>query len=587
MEKQYYFKEGVIISELKNNKKPMTRYIADIIAAHPFYVTIAACFFCMTIAHGKTSVSMLGAFIPASVMSMTGIFGAACISADAPKRSRNSLFWSLTAVSIALSLIFMYLLTTSTRPPLVILNVGIAAVSAAAVYFFASKKITTKRLILLMFILGFLIRLAYIMAVSIHTQQHDAGSAERMQGHLGYIAYLLNNAHLPDMDVREVNQFYHPPLHHILAAIWIAVQQGLGIEPKDAYENIQLLTMMYSCFCMILSYKIFKQLGLKGKGLIVSFAIVAFCPTFYILGGCVNNDILCVTLMLGAVLNTFYWYKSRKMSRIICIAVCVGCAMMAKLSGWMTAPAIAFVFIYVFFKNLKEWKKYLAQYAAFICVCAPLGLWWGIRNYITHKVPIAYIIKLPENSSQYIGNIPVTKRLFDFNPRQFADVGDQFTMYDGAYNEYNPLIALFKTSMFDELFIVRTFPKIAGINQVLFWSAVILGIIGFAMMIYVFFNDKELSGVHKVFTGIFYFTLMGSYYIFCIKFPHVCTENIRYAVPVIVIGAYFVGRLMQKLNTSISKKPSPLKTVIFTVLLSITVIYGSMSVLVYDVIFLS
>ncbi len=582
-------KEVVIISTtLKKQKQPFIFFVGETLTEHPFILTAAACFFCITTV--SQEIGWLGAMIPTAILFICGLFAAEYVSAGVREESRRMMKNSMIVISGLFSLLFYNLLMTTKKPELVILNFGMILVVTVAVYMFAEKKISTRRLILLIFILGFLVRLAYIMAVSIQTKQHDAGSLEKMNGHLGYIGYLVYNSKLPEGDVRDVYQYYHPPLHHIIAAVWVRFQSAIGISQDDLWENIQILTLFYSSCCMILSYKIFRQLGLKGKGLIIAFAVVAFNPTFYILAGSINNDILSVTLMLGAVLNTLYWYKSRSIGRILCIAVCVGCAMMAKLSGWMVAPAIAFIFIYVFFKDIKSWKKYLGQYAAFLAVCVPLGLWWGIRNYITHKVPITYILALSESSEQYVGKIPVMKRIFDFNFSQFKDVGDQFTMYDGAYNEYNPLIALFKTSMFDELFTVHYYPQISGINTVLFWSAVVLGVVGFASMIYFFMNDshdKLFGGVQKIFIGILYFTFMISYYVFCIKFPHVCTENIRYCVPVIVIGAYFVGRLAQHICYHGSEKTYTLRVVGFNLLLSVTALYSIMSVWVYDTVFMN
>ena len=268
---------------------------------------------------------------------------------NVPEKSRQTMKQTLFILSGFFAVLYYNMLLSAQKPEMVVLNVGLILVAAVIVYMMITKKLTTKRLILLLFILGFFVRLAYIMAISVRTKQHDAGSVEDMEGHLGYIAYLAYNLKLPDMDVRDVYQFYHPPLHHIIAAVWVRVQNAIGISEEDIWENVQILTLFYSSCCMILSYKIFRSLGLKGKGLIIAFAIVAFNPTFYILAGSINNDILSVTFMLGAVLNTLYWYKSRSMGRIVCIAVCVGCAMMAKLSCWMVAPAIAFIFLYVFY----------------------------------------------------------------------------------------------------------------------------------------------------------------------------------------------------------------------------------------------
>ncbi len=572
------------MNSLKKIQKPMILEIIQIFSAHPFILTALACFFCVSVS--SANISAVSTFIPSAVLCFCGIVGAAAVSYRSPKKSKKPVMVYLSGTAVAFSLIFAFMLTESSKPQLVILNTGMVLVLAAAVYLICIKKLTTRRLIILMFILGFLLRLAYIVTVSISTKQHDVGSLEKMNGHLGYIGYLVYNGSLPDIDVREVYQYYHPPLHHILAAIWVRIQHLIGIDNENIWENIQILTLFYSCLCMILSYKIFRALGLDGKGLATAFAVVAFCPTFYILGGSINNDILSVTFLLGAALNTLYWYKSRNMGRVICIAVCIGCGMMTKLSVWMAAPAVAFIFIYVFFKNIKEWKRWLGQYAAFLGICAPLGLWWGIRNYITHGVPITYVMKLSDSSSQYIGNIPVMERIFDFSPSQFADVGDQFTMYDGAYNEYNPLVALFKTSMFDELFTVRFYPEIAGFNKILFWSAVILGIVGFISMLYSFCCKKTLSGVHKIFIGILYVVIFVSYYAFCIQFPHVCTENIRYAVPLIVIGAFFAGSAIRDLETCQKPKLKIPCIAVSNALLTVTALYSISSIIVYEKIFI-
>ncbi len=572
------------MNSLNKNQKPMILEIVQILSGHPIILTALACFFCVSVS--TVEISAASAFIPSAVLCFCGVIGAAAVSYQSTEKSKKTVMIYLSGIAVVFSLIFGFMLTVSSKPQMLILNTGVVLAVAAAVYLICIKKLTTRRLILLMFILGFLLRLAYIVSISIKTKQHDVGSLEKMNGHLGYIGYLVYNGSLPDIDVREVYQYYHPPLHHILAAVWVRLQRLIGISTENIWENIQLLTMFYSCLCMILSYKIFRALGLDGKGLAAAFAVVAFCPTFYILGGSINNDILSVTFLLGAVLNTLYWYQSKSMKRIICIAVCIGCGMMTKLSVWMVAPAVAFIFIYVFFKIIKEWKRWLGQYAAFLGICAPLGLWWGIRNYITHGVPITYVMRLPDTSSQYVGNISVMERIFDFSPSQFADVGDQFTMYDGAYNEYNPLVALFKTSMFDELFTVRFYPEIAGVNNVLFWSAVILGVVGFISMIYSFCYSKRLSGVHKIFVGILYAVIFISYYAFCIQFPHVCTENIRYAVPLIVIGAFFAGSAVRDLENCQKEKLKISCYILSNILLVVTVLYGISSVIVYEKVFI-
>ncbi|MCD8026292.1 MAG: hypothetical protein LUF33_05040 [Clostridiales bacterium] len=255
-----------------------------------------------------------------------------------------------------------------------------------------------------------------------------------------------------------------------------------------------------------------------------------------------NNDILSVTFMLGAILNTVNWYRHRTVKNILKIALCVGLGMMTKLSVWMVAPAIGVVFAVVFFTRLKQWKKYLGQFAAFLGVCAPLGLWWSVRNYILWGVSPSYVPMLSETNEQYVGNYSVTQRLFDFSLSQLKWVYTQFACYEGSYYEYNPTIALFKTAMFDERINDVIYPAIAISGVILFWSGVILAIIGFAAMIgFLIKKNRRISFVTKIFLLLIYVVILGSYYIFCFTYQFTCTQNIRYIIPLITLGALFVG----------------------------------------------
>ena len=458
----------------------------------------------------------------------------------------------------------------------VLMNGGLAVCAAVFFYLLAGNRLSARNIVLLLFAAGFIMRLSYILMMSAVMIQHDVHSLGAGAGHAGYIEYLYANGHLPDFDLREIDQFYHPPIHHILAALWMRLQTMIGIRYADAYENVQVLTLFYSTLSMILSYKIFRRLKLSGSGLIAATAVIAFCPTFYIMSGSVNNDILSVTFMLGAVLNTLNWYQSRSMKHIVYIALCVGFGMITKLSVWMVAPAIGFVFIYVFFTNLKDLKKYLLQYAVFIIICAPIGLFWAVRGFLRWQIPFTYVPRLSETSSQFVGNVPLLQRFFDFSPYQYADVAPQFTMYGGSYNEFNPLIGFFKTSLFDEGIAVRRFPQLVGFSHALFFAAVLLGLAAFGAMIYLFIKRSEtIKLVHKCFIGLLYFVIFGMYLIFCVSFPHVCTMNVRYGVLLIVIGALSLGYLTGKLMKS-RKKAAKAFGIVLSSLIAVYALCGFM-----------
>ena len=577
--------------EKKIKHEPFYISLFKLIYKHPIISAALLCFFYITLTTGSNlgdGVTYISLIVPSVGIIALSICAGLYTMREKPDDKKNKLLsFGIMGAGVIAATIFFTVVYFKNEYAYNFLNVGLGVITAVFIYLGIKGRLTVRNMILLIMAAGFLIRLCYIISVPMVTMQHDVAKLGVGKGHIGYIEYLFNNKALPDFDVRKVYQFYHPPLHHIIAACWVGIQMLLKIEYAHAFENIQILTLFYSTLCMILSYKIFRQLKLKGVALVAATAIVALCPTFYIMAGSINNDILSITFMLGAVLNTIYWYKHRKMKHIIFIALCIGLGMMTKLSVWMVAPSVAFIFIYAFIKNMldkdnRDVKKYITQYAVFLAICAPLGLWWSFRNYISHGVPFGYVLQLSEDSQQYVGNIPVWQRLFDFSLYQFKDVADQFTIYEAPYNEFNPLVGLFKTSMFDEGVAVRNFPNINGFSNFLFWSAVVIGMIGFVAMIFAFCKkSKELDMPMKVFLGILYGVIFISYYIFCLKFAHVCTQNIRYAVPLIVLGAYFTGWAVQRLMRENAKD---WQRICGALICGVVTFYAICGGLVYDIV---
>ena len=563
-----------------NGRGGFLNSVTQAVWQYPIISAALLCFACVCFTTG--AISQIDMIAPSLGVFVLGVAASVKMTFGQKEKQPVSVLIALMMFSAALAAFFGVTVVSAASPGGALLNFGMAVIAGVFIYLGIHQKLDTPNMAVLIAAAGFLLRLTYVMSFTIGQHQHDVSSINSAEGHIGYIEYLYSNGHLPDFDVRNVYQFYHAPLHHIIAAVWLRYQILLGVRYENACENIQVLTLFYSTASMILSYKIFRKLKLRGKGLLTAFAVVAFCPTFIIMAGSINNDILSITFMLGAILYTLKWYENRRFKNIIPIALCIGFGMFTKLSVWMVAPPVAFVFIYVFFRNLnrKDIKKHLAQFAVFAVICVPIGLFWSVRNLLLFDVPLTYVPMLSETSKQYIGHVSVWKRLFSLDPVQFENVGDQFIMYGGKYNEYNPLIALFKTSVFDEGFNSDNYPEIAGFHTILFWAAAVLGLIGFGAMIFLLLRKKCVLDIPtRIFVASLYAVIAVSYYVFCFRFPHVCTENIRYAVPLIVIGAYFIGLLMQTLS---QKDSGRLQHIFAKVLCQIVIIYGASSALVYD-----
>lgn len=443
------------------------------------------------------------------------------------------------------------------------------------------------KIILIVALIGVLVRIIYIIGTNYDVRQHDSVEFEYNEGHLAYIWYWFEHRMLPDFDPRQYWQFYQPPLHHILAAIWLKINLLVGFDLMTAIENIQILTSFYSCMAVYFSYKIFKELGIKGKGLVLAFTIVCLHPTLIMMSGSINNDILCIMIGLAVMLATLKWYKNPSMKKIIVIAVLLGLSMMAKTSGVLLAPAIAFVFISKFakdvlkLKQLKQLKKItkatkengiseienteiaenglsakvgrhseiiatISQFIVFICISVPIGMWWSIYNNVRFKVPFGYVPKLPKELDQYIGGYSVWSRFFDFNPVQFSSV---FENWGRPSFEHNIIIAIMKTSMFGEYNFSQTTNITVIPATIAFWANAVLIVLSVTAMVYVGSKRiEQVDNVIKMFFGLVYAVVMGSFIKFCFEFAHTCTMDFRYIVPTMVIGAIAIGIFVNELE---------------------------------------
>lgn len=419
------------------------------------------------------------------------------------------------------------------------------------------KKYQTQLNSLMIIGFGFCLKLYYVLVTSVYTRQHDMGLFGAGDfGHAGYIEYLLSNHRLIDADVRAFGQLYHPPLHHAISAVWIYLSENILLTGHGpAWESLQTLTLFYSMCIIISAYRILRHFRLEGSALYIPLIIVSFHPTFIILSGTINNDVLSVALMMGAVVSTLKWYENQTMRGILKIALCVGFGMMTKISVAVAAPPIALVFLAAFIKKIKEGNKLLDQFICFGLVCIPLGMWFGMRNYIKWGVPFTFVPDLGENSGQYLGNQSFLSRVTDFSPYQFSHVYQQGVYKSGAvpgYNiEYNPLVSAMKTSLFGEWRIIGESRVGAGIYAdiapvVLFWVNVAIAGFALAAMIVMCCKKSSARRTEMLFLAGLYTLMMASFYKMAADYPQGCTMDFRYIAPTVIVGAVFIGLFLKE-----------------------------------------
>lgn len=428
----------------------------------------------------------------------------------------------------------------------------LAAAAAILIYFLLKNKnipaLREKAALMLVFAEGFIFRFVYVIETPITLRQNDVHVFGGDDGHAAYIEYIYNHFSLPKGDPTATWQFYHPPVHHIISAAWMRVLTFFGMPYQSACESIQALTLFYSCCCIILTYKILRYFGLKGKPMICALSIAAFHPSMVIMAGSINNDILSITFALAALYTALLWYRKPSMWGTLKIALLIGFGMSTKLSAALAAPAVAVIFLCGMYKYRSDIINILGRLVVFALVCFPLGLWWSVKCFAQYKMPFGYVPDLGGSQSfQYVGNIPTAKRLFDFSLFQFKSVFEQWGDLAGNdYCEYNPTIAFLKNSLFGEHMSGKPFDGIKyTAPQVLFYTALFLAVVSFVSLIVMQFI-KGKDRLPRLALLVAHATYMISYYRFCFSFPYTCTMNFRYILPTMVIGAVSLGIMLQK-----------------------------------------
>ncbi len=521
---------------------------------HPMILLIAVCLLAAaTLDQTKADILSLPAAAAISILLL--VCSAAYILLARPHAPKVWLRQAVVAVLLSGTPLFLYyLMQHSDNPAMTLMSFGIALLTFTAFYLlWVYDKITEPQLLCLILAAGFLLRLGYLLYTGINERQHDFHSFTSKNGHAIYIKYLLDHHHLPDFDPRTVFQFYHPPLYHTVAALWIKGCQLVGMSWNRATEALQFLTLFCSMTCLLTVCRIGQALGLKKAGVRIATLLAACHPVFFFLTGSVNNDIMSIAFALGAILWTIRWYQAPSFRRILAIALCIGLGMMTKLSVAMVAPAIALVFLAKLLEERKKPAHTLAQYGVFAAVCCPLGLWWSIRNLVLYHMPISYIPDLGGASSyQYNGDHSVFARLFGW------DFGSVFVRWGKPYYDYRPIPGLLKTALFDEKNLTDYSKAVQVPCVILFYLSALLAVLTVVSLIRFICRKKDGQPlpIRVLFCGL-YLLLFFSYLQLCFQYPYTCTMNARYVVPLIALGCVLIGDLVDRL---IARKTKPAYT---------------------------
>ncbi len=463
-----------------------------------------------------------------------------------------------TSLAMTLTVICLCLLTalaqgtgffyTSHYTKLLVL-VGVFCVIAGLFFHLkASGRLNENHAVYLLVLAGVFLRCGYVLLSGLYERQHDAGAYTGMgtefvnPGHIGYIEYIYKFHKLPDINPYELFAYYHPPLHHILSFLWLQLNILLGVSEELAFENLQILPLLYSCLCMIVAWKILKVLEIRGSGLYTGLAFFVFHPATIVMAGSVNNDMLTILFMSLILLESLKWIRNKNLSGLIRLALYIGLGMITKLNSAVLAIPLAIVFLMHFVglvraKDMRALLVWVRNYCIFALVAAPVGLSWIVRNLIRFGekpgVPVP-----GETSPMYTAAYSLWDRLgipalsqwhfdFPFHPISARACSNTWAI-------------MFHTSLFAEEYPTDLSDILLVLCQFTFVLALILGITTAILLVMVLLN-KRTRREDTLFLLTGYLVMLISFAAFVIIYPYTCSSDFRYVAICLIYVSIALG----------------------------------------------
>lgn len=437
-------------------------------------------------------------------------------------------------------------------------GLGTVVVSSLALAF--GKKLKAADLVTAALAAGFVMRAVMVLFTPLNFYQHDVSNFSGRQAgfHDSYILYIYENFTIPDGDVRDLGQFYHPPLHYILSALFLRLHNVLPFKFANDINGLKFLPMLWTSFIVLFTKKILERLNIGGKALAFSMLLISLNPHLIYLAIQVNNDALALMLMFAAVYFALEWYKDPELKKIVYIALCIGCAMMTKLSMGLVAFPVAWLFLIRLIRTVKAQNEnknktaltgLIKQFAIFAVIVFPLGLWFPLRNLISYGVPVTYVYEIDSSANMDVWMYSPLQRLLIPS----ADLlKTPFILEGGNINDFNIVLALIKTGLFDE----RSFD-----SSYLTAVAKIFVVIAFVLLLAVIFaavrgafkrfkdsGRKIPENAEGIALWILAAVLLISEFVFCFKYPVTCTAAFRYISPVLIPAAFWSGSMIKSGN---------------------------------------
>lgn len=411
------------------------------------------------------------------------------------------------------------------------------------------QNINYKKILIAIFIIACLFRVVFISFSGIDHFQYDVGvgnlnSAEDYDRilerdeevflpdrHLDYILKIYETGKLPDSNSA---QQYHPPLYHVISAIWLKVLDIFQFSTETRLESLQIPTCIYSIITLFIIWKILEELEIDDKLKTIVIAICGFHPIFVYMAGLINNDTLLTMFSMWSILYILKWYKNPSYKNAIILAIIIGLGTLTKTSMLVNLMITAIVVFIKFLEILynaeyRKLKEIIFQGIIFLLISLPLILCFPIRNYILFEQPPFSIHEAAE--WLYVGNDNMLNRFGIFN----KEILDNTLKYDNQ----NVLSYVIKSAIVFET------------NREVVFGTTFLKIISIILIIVTFLSIIKLiaSKDRRSYILIISYAIWIIFFIsFNYQMPNSCTMHARYIITAIAISVICLTKIIQEKN---------------------------------------
>jgi len=447
----------------------------------------------------------------------------------------------------------------------------LALMAAVTIISLIKAKKNREALIIGAFVVSLIIRADYIIYTPTWMRQHDVIGFGAGFGQAGFIEYFAEKIRLIDFDPRDFWGYFQPPLHHMLAGLWLRFQTFVGRFLYFSYdrccENVQMLTMFYSCLVTIFGVKILKQLKIEGEGFFAGFLLLAFHPILIIFSGSINNDVLCVALQMISVNFFLKWMEDERVLSLSLCALALGLSMMTKLSAVLLVPSLGIILLWKLIAGRDRFLKFIGQYALFGVISIPIGIWSPIRNFVKFGVPLNYT---PEVGEPIEG---VTQLQRIFFPGSEVTPFTCMVANGNAYDEFNVPLAILKTSLFGEADFSGVAPGATLVGWLLLLSGAAVCVVTVVAIVGTV-RRKLLDAQVTVFMLVYILASYAFIINMCFSIPNFSSQDFRYIAHVLLPEAVFIGVYVEKCG----------KKIVARAIAALLLVFAVASVLMYSLV---